>query len=413
MTTGRSPEPVLPAADDVPDTAAGLPCRPRARLPRHPGGALADALVALREATAATRFALDIPGAEGARESGAELVRQLDDYVLPRLRRLDAPLLAVVGGSTGAGKSTLVNSLVGAQVTPGRRAAPHHPLAGAGLPPRRRCAGSPTPRVLPELTRTSGAGTRPPARCSSSPRPSLRRGLALLDAPDIDSVVAAQPRARRAAARRRRPVAVRHHRRPLRRRRAVGRAADRPASAAPRSPCVLDRVPPGAEARGRGAPAARCSPTHGLAGRAAVRRPRGAAGTTGCCPPGGRAAARLVLGLAADAAAPGRGGPRAPWTARCDSLPRRAPPALAAQARAQVDAAAAAARRRRRCLRGRGRRGRRRRARRHRCCAARCWPAGRSSSAPASCCAAAVPGRPAARPGRPRRSPAGRCPAPS
>ena len=30
---------------------------------------------------------------------------------------MDAPLLMVVGGSTGAGKSTLVNSLVGAQVS--------------------------------------------------------------------------------------------------------------------------------------------------------------------------------------------------------------------------------------------------------------------------------------------------------
>ena len=31
---------------------------------------------------------------------------------------MDAPLLMVVGGSTGAGKSTLVNSLVGADVSP-------------------------------------------------------------------------------------------------------------------------------------------------------------------------------------------------------------------------------------------------------------------------------------------------------
>jgi len=41
----------------------------------------------------------------------------LDDYILPRYRSLDAPLLAVVGGSTGAGKSTLVNALVGHAVT--------------------------------------------------------------------------------------------------------------------------------------------------------------------------------------------------------------------------------------------------------------------------------------------------------
>jgi len=42
-----------------------------------------------------------------------EIADQLDDYLLPRLRRTDAPMLAVVGGPTGAGKSTLVNSLVG------------------------------------------------------------------------------------------------------------------------------------------------------------------------------------------------------------------------------------------------------------------------------------------------------------
>ena len=45
------------------------------------------------------------------------MVDQLEDYVIPRLMTIDAPLLAVVGGSTGAGKSTLVNSLVGARVT--------------------------------------------------------------------------------------------------------------------------------------------------------------------------------------------------------------------------------------------------------------------------------------------------------
>src|ERR671920_1399525 len=58
------------------------------------------------------------PGASAPRHVRDELVAQIDDYLLPRLRSMEAPLLMVVGGSTGAGKSTLVNSLVGAAVSP-------------------------------------------------------------------------------------------------------------------------------------------------------------------------------------------------------------------------------------------------------------------------------------------------------
>ena len=153
---------------------------------------LTTALGALREAAARSRFDLDVPGAEQARAARAELVHQLDDYVLPRLQRLDAPLLTVVGGSTGAGKSTVVNSLVRAPVSPSGVLRPTtrspvlvcHPADVAWF------ADS---RVLPELTRTSGAGTdhRTLQLVTS---PALDPGLAFLDAPDIDSVVAANRR---------------------------------------------------------------------------------------------------------------------------------------------------------------------------------------------------------------------------
>jgi hypothetical protein len=185
---GRAPEPLPPPTDDAPTPPDGIPVVP----PPEPGGTLAAALVALREAAAATPYALDIPGAEGARESGAELVSQLDDYVLPRLRRLDAPLLTVVGGSTGAGKSTIVNSLVRAPVTPSGvlRPTTRSPVLVCHPDDARWFSDT---RVLPELTRTSGAGTDH-RTLQLVLTPTLSPGLAFLDAPDIDSVVAANRR---------------------------------------------------------------------------------------------------------------------------------------------------------------------------------------------------------------------------
>jgi hypothetical protein len=78
---------------------------------------LLDALSALRDRVAAARFPLPLAGAPRARANRDELLAQLDDYLVPRLKDPEAPLLAVVGGSTGAGKSTLVNSLVGRRVS--------------------------------------------------------------------------------------------------------------------------------------------------------------------------------------------------------------------------------------------------------------------------------------------------------
>jgi energy-coupling factor transporter ATP-binding protein EcfA2 len=148
---------------------------------------LTGALGELREVAASQAYRLDMPGADVARRTRDALVAQLDDYVLPRLRRLDAPLLAVVGGSTGAGKSTLVNSLVGAMVTP----------AGVLRPTTRSpvlvchpddAAAFADDRILAGLSRTTGAASdhRTLQLASSD---ALTPGLALLDAPDLDSVV--------------------------------------------------------------------------------------------------------------------------------------------------------------------------------------------------------------------------------
>ena len=147
-----------------------------------------DALERLRDELVPARLELELPDAAEARRVRDELVAQIDDYLLPRLRRLDAPLLMVVGGSTGAGKSTLVNSLVGAEVS----------AAGVLRPTTRApvlvCNPADLPwfsddRVLPELSRTSGgdAGARGLELVQTA---ALPPGLALLDSPDIDSVAA-------------------------------------------------------------------------------------------------------------------------------------------------------------------------------------------------------------------------------
>ena len=71
----------------------------------------------LRASLADAGLKLAIDGAAEHRDAAAAAVRQIDDYIRPRLADLDAPLLAVVGGSTGSGKSTIVNALIGTPTT--------------------------------------------------------------------------------------------------------------------------------------------------------------------------------------------------------------------------------------------------------------------------------------------------------
>ncbi len=152
---------------------------------------LLTAVHTLREQVATSTLPLDLPGVATAETSRRQLLDQLDDYVIPRLESIDAPLLAVVGGSTGAGKSTLVNSIVGAVVSkPGvLRPTTRSPVLVHHPEDVRWFVGD---RVLPGLARLTGAETSTDAtavRLVSSE--SLPPGLAILDAPDIDSVVAA------------------------------------------------------------------------------------------------------------------------------------------------------------------------------------------------------------------------------
>lgn len=154
--------------------------------------ALLAAVERLRTSAGEVRLPLTLDGVEPARVAQRELEQQLDDYVLPRLRSLDAPLLAVVGGSTGAGKSTLVNSVIGQEVSrpglirPTTRASVlvHHEQDTRWFTDT---------RVLPDLARVRGDadGVDDPGSVRLVTSDALPPGLALLDAPDIDSVVKA------------------------------------------------------------------------------------------------------------------------------------------------------------------------------------------------------------------------------
>ncbi|MEV4370811.1 GTPase domain-containing protein [Nonomuraea sp. NPDC049637] len=149
---------------------------------------LLGALESLRRPLDRELFPLAIGEAAADRRALRERAGQLDDYLLPRLRAIDAPLLAVVGGSTGAGKSTLVNSLVGADVAePGvLRPTTLVPTLVVNPADHDWFTGQ---NVLPGLSRATGDSGGGAGALRVVASDALGAGLALLDAPDIDSVV--------------------------------------------------------------------------------------------------------------------------------------------------------------------------------------------------------------------------------
>ena len=302
------------------------------------------------------RCPLDLPGADGrAGRAQGSLLKQLDDYVLPRLR---------VAGRAAARRRRRLDrrrQVHAGQLhrrrdgEPQRRAAPDHPLAGAGAPPRRRRlvhrrAGPARPGPGHRRRRPAERPDDPGDRCGWSRRPRCPRGWPCSTPPTSTRSSSANRELAAPAARRRRPLAVRHHRRALRRRRAVGPAARgrRARHVAWRSCSTGCRRRRSTEIRSHLAvDAARAGPGDG----ADLRRPRDRRSTPRAgCPTDDVARLRSWL----HGARPRRQGPRRsssgdPRPAPCDSLDRRGRPAL-------VDAGAGAGRRRSTALRDGGRR---------------------------------------------------------
>jgi energy-coupling factor transporter ATP-binding protein EcfA2 len=154
---------------------------------------LEAALLDLRRPIVTAPLLLEAPGVAEARAERVKLLSQIDDYLLPRLRQSGAPILVALVGSTGAGKSTLMNTVVGKQVsaTGIRRPTTNSPVLACHPDDMRWFAEN---VFLPTLPRVRQQGLAMPGRDGLlvlAASEGMPQGVAILDTPDIDSVVQA------------------------------------------------------------------------------------------------------------------------------------------------------------------------------------------------------------------------------
>lgn len=134
--------------------------------------ALVDRLEALSERRIAT-----LPRGEAAAARARQLADHLAGHVRVRAATLDAPLLVVLVGPTGAGKSTVFNTIAGWAASETGVLRPTTRVAVVLVHPDDR-----------EIVLAGAFARIAPGQLRFVDDPSIEPGLVLVDAPDIDSV---------------------------------------------------------------------------------------------------------------------------------------------------------------------------------------------------------------------------------
>lgn len=163
---------------DEPVSAASQPARPvyDAHLVIDPRPDGLRALVARLETLAARRLATRPRGAP-ATTRAAQLADHLAGHVRVRAANLDAPLLVLLVGPTGAGKSTIFNTIVGRAASP----------TGVLRPTTREAVALVHPTDRATLLASTLAGLAADQLRIVADE-AIAPGLVVVDAPDIDSV---------------------------------------------------------------------------------------------------------------------------------------------------------------------------------------------------------------------------------
>lgn len=133
---------------------------------------LIQTLEATREALEDFRVPVRTPGYAEREEMRKELLTSITMRFLPRLRNPERPHVVVFAGSSGVGRSTVVNSLVGEEVSP----------AGSLRPTTRTPVLIAHPRDVREL-----AGCDLLSLGTLTVSEAVPRGILLIDAPDFDT----------------------------------------------------------------------------------------------------------------------------------------------------------------------------------------------------------------------------------